>query len=69
MFTGLVFYQTGEGFSAADSLWMHAYTRYWDQRFCPRILIGNDVRINQRVQIAATRLIEIGNNELKEVGF
>jgi lipopolysaccharide O-acetyltransferase len=61
---GLPYIKMGEDFSAADSLWLLAYTRYRDQSFSPRILIGNHVRISRQVQIAATHFIEIGDNVL-----
>ncbi len=61
---GLSYMKIGEDFSAEDSLWLLAITRYHDQKFSPKILIGNHVRISRQVQIAATHFIEIGDNVL-----
>jgi lipopolysaccharide O-acetyltransferase len=54
----------GEDFSADDGLWLHAITRYNDQNFSPKIVIGNHVRISRWVHIAATHYVEIGDNVL-----
>jgi acetyltransferase-like isoleucine patch superfamily enzyme len=40
--------------------WIEAVTRYGDQRFSPRIVIGQDVSIGRDVTITATTLVEIG---------
>jgi lipopolysaccharide O-acetyltransferase len=61
---GLTSIQMGEDFSALDGLWLEAVTAYNDQRFKPRIVIGNHVRISQSVHIAATNLVEIGDHTL-----
>jgi lipopolysaccharide O-acetyltransferase len=54
----------GEDFSAEDSLWLLAISRYHNQQFSPKIRIGNQVRISRHVQIAATHFVEIGDNVL-----
>ena len=54
----------GEDFSAGEEFWMDAITRYRDQAFSPRIVIGNHVRISKGVHIAATHLVEIGDDVL-----
>lgn len=61
---GLSFVEIGEDFSAGRGLWLEAISRYNDEEFAPRIVIGNHVRISQFVHIAATHLIEIGDNVL-----
>jgi lipopolysaccharide O-acetyltransferase len=61
---GLSSIRIGEDFSAEAGLWLEAITRYNDQEFLPRIVIGNHVRISQFVHIAATHLVEIGDNVL-----
>lgn len=61
---GLSFIEMGEDFSAGRGLWLEAISRYNDQEFTPRIVIGNHVRISQFAHIAATHLIEIGDNVL-----
>lgn len=65
---GRSYIQMGEDFSASDSLWLFAYSQYNDQCFSPKIVIGNHVRISRQVQIAATNLIEIGDNVLMGSG-
>jgi lipopolysaccharide O-acetyltransferase len=61
---GLSFVSMGEDFSADEGLWLHAITKYNDQEFSPRIMIGNHVRVSRWVHIAATHLVEIGDNVL-----
>ena len=61
---GLAFVKMGEDFSAGRGLWLEAICRYNDQDFTPRIVIGNHVRISQFVHIAATHLVEIGDDVL-----
>lgn len=61
---GLSSIQMGEDFAAGPGLWLEAITRYQDQTFSPKIVIGNHVRISQFVHIAATNLIEIGDDVL-----
>lgn len=61
---GLPFIEMGEDFSAADSLWLLAISRYNDQKFSPKIVIGDHVHISRQVQIAATHLVKIGDNVL-----
>lgn len=61
---GLSSIQMGEDFVALDALWMHAVTRYYDERFSPKIVIGNRVRVSQWVHIAATNYVEIGDDVL-----
>jgi acetyltransferase-like isoleucine patch superfamily enzyme len=59
---GLAFMQVGKDFQVGDSLWMEAITRYEDQVFQPRIVIGNSVRASNWVHIAATHYVEIGDH-------
>lgn len=61
---GLSSIEIGEDFVALDGLWLHAVTRYYDQQFSPRIVIGNRVRVSQWVHIAATHYVEIGDDVL-----
>jgi lipopolysaccharide O-acetyltransferase len=61
---GLCFIEMGEDFSAGRGLWLEAISRYNDEEFTPRIVIGNHVRISQFAHIAATHLVEIGDNVL-----
>lgn len=59
---GLAFMQVGKDFQVGDSLWMEAITRYEDQVFQPRIVIGYSVRASNWVHIAATHYVEIGDH-------
>ena len=61
---GLCFIEMGEDFSAENGLWLEAISRYNAQIFKPKIIIGNHVRISQFVHIAATHLVEIGDDVL-----
>lgn len=61
---GLSSIHIGEDFSAGAGLWLEAITRYHDQEFSPRIVIGRHARMSQFVHIAATHLVEIGDNVL-----
>lgn len=61
---GLSCVQMGENFLALEGLWLEAITRYSDQHFLPRIVIGDRVQASQWVHIAATHYVEIGDDVL-----
>ena len=61
---GLNSIQMGEDFWAGEGLWLEAITQYNDQRFAPRIVIGNHVRFSHWVHVAATNSVEIGDDVL-----
>lgn len=61
---GLSFIEMGEDFWAGNGLWLEAVVQHEDQRFSPKIRIGNKVRVSQYVHIAATNLVTIGDNVL-----
>lgn len=61
---GLSSIQMGEDFSAGPGLWLEAIARYKDQTFSPKIVIGDRVQISHYVHIAATHLVEIGDDVL-----
>lgn len=61
---GLASVDMGEDFAAGDGLWLEAITRYNEQTFSPKIIIGNHVRISHFVHIAATNFVGIGDNVL-----
>ena len=61
---GLSSIRMGEDFSAGPGLWLEALTRYKDQTFSPRIVIGDRVQISHWVHIAATHSVEIGDDVL-----
>jgi lipopolysaccharide O-acetyltransferase len=59
---GLGCMKIGADVHAGRGLWLQAITRYRDQRFTPRIVIGDSVRISHYVHIAATHYVEIGDH-------
>ena len=59
---GLGCMQIGPDLHAGRGLWLQAITRHRDQRFIPRIVIGDSVRISHYVHIAATHYVEIGDH-------
>jgi lipopolysaccharide O-acetyltransferase len=61
---GLSAIEMGEDFSAGAGLWLEAITKYNDQTFAPKIVIGKHVRVSHFVHIAATNFVEIGDNVL-----
>ena len=61
---GLTNITMGEDFSAGDGLWLAAITSYGDERFEPRLVIGNHVRISHWCHIACTNSVTIGNHVL-----
>jgi lipopolysaccharide O-acetyltransferase len=61
---GLSSIEMGEDFRAGDGLWLEAITKYDEQVFSPRIVIGQHVRISHFVHIAATNFVEIGDHVL-----
>lgn len=62
--SGLANISIGRNFIAGDFLKLEAVSRFGDQLFTPRIVIKDNVSINDFVHIGATRYIEIGNNVL-----
>jgi acetyltransferase-like isoleucine patch superfamily enzyme len=54
----------GANFYAGRDLWLEAVVTHGGRKFQPRIVIGNNVAVNDYVHIAATNRIEIGNNVL-----
>lgn len=61
---GLSHISIGKNFTAGDFLKLEAVTRFRDQTFDPRIVIKDNVSVNDFVHIGATNHIEIGNNVL-----
>lgn len=61
---GLSSVDMGEDFAAGDGLWLDAITEYNEQIFTPKIIIGDHVRVSNFVHIAATNIVEIGDNVL-----
>jgi lipopolysaccharide O-acetyltransferase len=62
--SGLMHISIGKNFIAGDFLKLEAVTKFADQQFTPRIVIKDNVSINDFVHIGATNYIEIGNNVL-----
>lgn len=54
----------GHGFTAGKGLWLAAIDSYKEQKFYPRIEIGDDVDIGQYVHIGCVNHISIGNHVL-----
>ncbi|MCU1225278.1 MAG: O-acetyltransferase [Edaphobacter sp.] len=61
---GLTSISMGEDFSAGEGLWLEAITRYGDERFEPKLVIGNHVRISNWSHIACTHSVTIGDHVL-----
>lgn len=61
---GLASIQMGEDLSTGPGLWLEAITKYYEQTFSPRIIIGNHVRISHWTHIGATNYVEIGDHVL-----
>ena len=61
---GLAHISIGRNFLAGEHLRMEAITRYGSEHYTPRIVIKDNVAMNDFVHIAAVNLVEIGNNVL-----
>jgi lipopolysaccharide O-acetyltransferase len=61
---GLTSISMGEDFSAGDGLWLEAVTRYGEECFNPKLVIGNHVYVSHWSHIACTHSITIGDNVL-----
>lgn len=61
---GLRHITIGRGFSAGLDFKLEALRSYGDQRFEPRVTIGDNVVIHDFVHIGAIHHVEIGNNVL-----
>ncbi len=61
---GLTSISMGEDFSAGEGLWLEAITRYGDERFDPKLKIGNHVRISHWSHIACAHSVTIGDHVL-----
>jgi lipopolysaccharide O-acetyltransferase len=61
---GLAHIAMGKNFYAGRQFWLEAVTSHGGKTFTPRIVIGDDVSVNDSVHIAATNYVEIGNNVL-----
>ncbi len=61
---GLAFIKIGKGFYAGDRLWLEAVSAHGDRKYTPRLIIKDNVAVNDMVHIAATNSVEIGNNVL-----
>jgi lipopolysaccharide O-acetyltransferase len=62
---GLTCISMGEDFSAGEGLWLEAITHYPDdERFDPKLVIGDHVRISHWCHIACTNSVIIGDHVL-----
>lgn len=61
---GLASITMGEDFLAGDGLWLEAITRYGNERFAPKLVIGNHVRVSHWTHIACTHSVIIGDDVL-----
>lgn len=62
--TGISHFTIGRNFLAGEHLRMEAVTRYGSKHYTPRIIIKDNVGMNDFVHIAAVNRVEIGNNVL-----
>ena len=56
------FMQIGKNFSVLDRLRIEAIEKFQNEVFSPKIIIGNNVNINNDVHIGCINRIEIGDN-------
>jgi len=61
---GLAFISMGEDFSAGEGLWLEAVSRYGDQSFHPRLVIGRHVRLSHWCHITCNHAVTIGDHVL-----
>lgn len=54
----------GRNFSSLSNLWLDAIVVYENQKFNPRITIGDNFSASMGLHIAATNYVKIGNNVL-----
>jgi len=61
---GLTNIKIGENFSSGKNFWIEAVISHHKISFNPKIIIKDNVSVNESVHIAATNYVEIGNNVL-----
>ena len=61
---GLEAIQIGKNFKSREGLWLHAISRYENQLFSPRIIIGDNVALSKNVHIASITSIKIEDDVL-----
>lgn len=61
---GLTFIEIGSSFYAGNRLWLEAINSHRLKEYTPRIVIKDNVSLNDDVHIAATNYIEVGHNVL-----
>jgi len=61
---GLAHISLGDNFWAGEGLWLEAITRYGEDRFNPKLSIGNHVSVSHWSHIACTNSVTIGNHVL-----
>lgn len=61
---GLAHMRIGRNFSAGDSLWLEAVTRFGGQTLAPELMLGDSINVSDRVHIAAIQSLHIGAGTL-----
>ena len=61
---GLKYIRIGSSFYAGNRFWLEAISNHGVKKYTPRIVIKDNVSLNDDVHIAATNFIEIGHNVL-----
>lgn len=56
--------KVGCNFNCRSNLWIEAVTEFGNQKFTPKIIIGNNFGASDFLHIAATNLVKIGDNVL-----
>lgn len=61
---GLSYMEIGDDFVAGPDLWLEAVSRFNDESFAPRLVIGEHVRASRWVHVAVTNRVEVGDHVL-----
>lgn len=61
---GLSSITMGEDFSAGEGLWLEAITQYGGEKFNPKLIIGNHVRVSRWSHVACACSVTIGDHVL-----
>jgi len=61
---GLEYMSIGNGFTSRERLRLECWDTFKDQKFTPKLIIGNDVKVNFNLHIGCINEVKIGNNVL-----